>query len=200
MTIDSMLSLVVRILPGALVGGAVMVIAAWAGWRIGRGPHGWLVRATQFWLEHVVRPILATRSWPQKAALIALNNSIVCAALVLLGALGPLAWLAVAGVGLALGLALRLLIDLPETQAFESPKTPQRKLLMRIGLALNMLEPPAILLAAGLSLAQGAWRSDILPGMGLAVFARIILPLLVLAACGEALWLTACQQSPTEPE
>jgi hypothetical protein len=124
----------------------------------------------------------------------------VCVGVVLLGALGPLAWLAVAGVGLAFGLALRLLIDLPETQAFEPPKTPQRKLLMRIGLALNMLEPPAILLAAGLSLAQGARGGDISLGTGLAVFAQIVLPLLILAACGEALWLTACQQSPTEPE
>jgi hypothetical protein len=200
MTIDTMLSVFLRILPGALIGGTVMVAGACVGWRIGRRQHGWAVRATQFWLEQVVRPILATRSWFRKAVLIALNNSIVCAALVLVGALGPIAWLGVAGVGLALGLALRLLIDLPETQAFQSPKTPQRKLLMRIGLALNMLEPPAILLAAGLSLAQGAWGGNIPLQMGFAVFARTALPLLILAACGEALWLTACRQSPAEPE
>jgi hypothetical protein len=53
-----------------------------------------------------------------------------------------------------------------------------------------MLEPPAILISAGLSLAQGAMPADLSTTAVWSTFAHIVLPLLALAAAGEATWMS----------
>ena len=176
-------------LPGAVIGGVALVVCfAVAWWAAGRRA-GWLVRGVSCWLDHVVRPVLDTRSWAKRTAIIAANNSLVCLLLVLLGALGQAAWLGVAGVGLGLGAALRVALDrelpfLPEVRLSR-----WQKVSVGVGITLNMLEPPAILLTVGLSLSQGAVVDKVAMPTALELWARVVLPMLLVAAAGEALWL-----------
>ena len=75
----------------------------------------------------------------------------------------------------------------------------QRQVWAGIGFALNLLEPPAILLSLGLSLGQGAWGATVELEQALALFIRFVFPLLLLAATGEALWLTVCEVNLAPP-
>ncbi len=176
----------------ALVGGAVILLAVVPGWWLGREPRRWAVRLVGWWLDQIVRPLLASRWWLRRAVTIAANNTAVCAGMVVLGALGPVAWIAVASVGLGLGIALRQMIgiDVPEEERrAEQPTMPRAKMQEAIGVALNLLEIPAIMVAAGLSLAQGAMSSVLeLPG-AVVLFASVVIPLLIVSAAGEALWM-----------
>ena len=81
----------------ALAGGVVILVGFGLGWRLGASEGGWPVRIVRWWLEHVVRPLVRSRSWSRRAATIAANNSGVCAAMVVSGAAGHVAWLVVAG-------------------------------------------------------------------------------------------------------
>ncbi len=57
-----------------------------------------------------------------------------------------------------------------------------------LGVLLNMLEVPAIMLSAGLSLAQGTlWPVASLPVWS--IFGAVVVPALILAAVGESLWM-----------
>lgn len=92
------------------------------------------------------------------------------------------------------------------TECVPSEPTPartpgrQRQVWAGVGFALNLLEPPAILLSLGLSLGQGAWGATIELEQALALFVRIVFPLLLLAAVGEALWLTVCEFNLVSPD
>jgi len=221
--------LLLALAPGALVGGVIVVACVPLGWMLGRRQHGWLYRATCCWFTRVAQPLLACTSWSRRTLIIAVNNSAVCGVLVLLGALGHVAWLGVALLGVSLGIALKLLARIPlegtglageseepqgvseaaeprglkpaaqDTLAEDAPDEPtpartglrQRNVLAGIGFGLNLLEPPAILLSLGLSLGQGAWSVAVNLEQALALFIWIGFPLLLLAAAGEALWLTA---------
>ena len=69
----------------------------------------------------------------------------------LLGSIGGVVWLAVGGVGLSLGIALRLLggnLAAADGARSQAPTSPKRRALEGIGFALNVLEIPAIMLAA----------------------------------------------------
>ena len=199
--------LLLDLTPGALIGGVLVVICVPLGWKLGCRERGWLYRATCWWFAQVAQPLLACGSWSRRALIIAVNNSAVCGVLVLLGVLGGVAWLWVALMGVSLGIALKLLAALAwedsglavaEVEEPGSTAGPprsasrQRKLLTGIGFALNLLELPAILLSLGLCLGQGAW--DVILGWqrALALFVLLVLPLLLVAAAGEALWLTVC--------
>jgi len=142
---------------------------------------------------------MASRTWSRRAAIIAANNSLICAAMVLLGALGRAAWFGVVAVGLGLGIALRLMSDAwssADEDTEDRLRVSQIRFRMALGVGLNLLEVPAIMLSAGLSLAQGAMSSTLdLPG-ALAAFSLVALPLLVVSAAGESLWLTACPGLP----
>jgi len=189
----------------SLVGGAAIVVCVAIGWCVGGERQARFVRLVSWWLDHVVRPLLGRRSWFQRTVIIAANNSLVCAAVVVLGAVGSLSWLGVVFVGLGLGVALRLLLDVdstdqndvdaePGAQDERDPgdgaAEPRLRWLATIGLALNLLEIPAIMFSAGLSLGQGSISSVLSLRDALIAFASIVMPVLIVSAAGEALWMT----------
>lgn len=182
----------------AFVGGVLIVFAVAPGWWLGRDRGHLLVRTMAWWIDHVVHPLLVTRSWLRRTTTIAVNNATVCASMVLLGPFGYVAWVGVAGVGLGLGIALRLMIGsyLPGMDDRESPPAARHPIRETLGLALNLLEVPAIMIAAGASLAQGALSSTLSLTGALAVFVVIVLPLLIVSAAGEALWMSVSPELP----
>jgi hypothetical protein len=187
--ISDVLRTLLDILPGALAGGALLVACAVLGWWSSSSRRGLLVRCTSFWFDHVVSRVLAARSWTSRALLIAANNSLVCAGLVLLGALGWVVWIGIVATGLALGTALRLLAESDHFDLTEVAPQPTGRRLALIGIALNLLEPPAILVSVGLGLAQVAAGGTPDLRSASVVFAGVVLPLLLLSAGGEALWM-----------
>lgn len=198
--IDQCLDNVILVWGESLVGGAVIILGAVIGWRAGRARRHWPVRPIMWWLEHVVSPLIASRSWARRTVTIAANNSLICALVVLLGSLGHVAWLAIASVGLALGIALQLLwnVHMPQGDEIEYvPASPRRRALELIGIVLNLLEVPAIMLAAGSSLAQGAMSCALDLSGALWVFGWVVFPLLVVSAAGEALWMTVNPDLPS---
>jgi len=189
----------------SLVGGAAIVVCVAIGWVAGRERQARFVCLVSWWLDHVVRPLLVKRSWFQRTVIIAANNSLVCVAVVVIGAVGNLSWLGVVFVGLGLGVALRLMLDGKPTAPSDVDAEPlaqdeqgpgdgvgARRLrwLATIGLALNLLEIPAILFSAGLSLGQGSLSSALSLSDALTAFASIVMPVLFVSAAGEALWMT----------
>ncbi len=200
MTLPDALQVVGSILPECLIAGAVILIAVALGWLEARRPDRWTVQGVAWWLDAVVRPLLASRSWAWRAAVIALNNSLVCGLVIGLGSWPAGGWIAVATVGFALGVGVRLLTGGLAGDTSESGRvSPRKRWAGRAGFALNMLEPPAILVAAGLSLSQGALSATVAPGDAWAVFAWVVLPALVLAAAGEALWMGVYPVAATAP-
>ena len=194
MTSDPVVHTIQTALPHCLAGGLVIGLGVCAGWWEARRPGRWAVRAVRWWLDRVVRPLLGSRSWHRRTWIIAANNISVCALMTGLGAFGPAAWVGVAGVGFSLGIGLRLLMESTRTQATESRSlSGGQRIAGWIGLALNMLEPPAILLAAGLALSQSALSPTIALAVAWGTFVKVVLPLLVVAAAGEALWMGARQ-------
>ena len=63
---------------------------------------------------------------------------------------------------------------------------------------LNLLEPPAIIAAIGLSLGRSV--VPLSPGQAWEAFAAWIVPALLIAAGGEALWLGAERAAAESPE
>jgi len=174
----------------ALIGGATVVAFVLIGWRAGRADHRWLIHPVRWWLVRVLGPVLGSGTWLRRSALIAANNSAICLVLVLLGWLGHLAWLGVAGMGLSLGIALRFIGADVMAYGGDEP-TPMRnhRVLRAIGMMLNLLEVPAVILCIGLSLAQGALSSSLTLSSALAAFCYLALPLLAISAVGEATWM-----------
>ncbi len=167
-----------------------MLVAATGGWRVACPAHRWPARLVRRWIDRVVRPLLASRFWGRRTAGIALNNTAICAAMTAAGSLGLLAWVAVAGVGLSLGIGLRLLLaEDPFLGENTRPPRAGRRLIAGLGLSLNLLEPPAILLAGGLTLAQKALWPFLPASLAWCAFLWAVVPLLLLAAAGESLWM-----------
>ena len=186
-------------LPGAVIGGVALVVCLGVGWWVAGRPVGWLVRGASYWLDHVVRRVLDGRSWAMRAAIIAANNSLVCVLLVVLGSMGHAAWLGIAGVGLGLGTALRVAMDRGLVFFPEGELSGRQRVAVGVGITLNLLEPPAILLAAGLSLGQGAVVDRLGLTTALQLYGGIGLPMLMIAAGGEALWLGVSEVRFTSP-
>ncbi|MBN1343190.1 MAG: hypothetical protein JXQ73_10945 [Phycisphaerae bacterium] len=197
--IQLLLDSVVAVWRESVLAGVVIVAATAIGWRIGAARDHLMARWVAWWLEHVVRPLMASRGWLRRATIIAANNSLVCVTLVVVGPLGSLAWAAVACVGVSLGIALRLMLPVSapeEEDGVEATRERRRPIVEGIGLTLNLLEIPAIAISAGLSLGQGAMSSAMALPTALWVFAWVALPLLVVAAAGEALWMSVNPDLP----
>jgi hypothetical protein len=198
MTLTWHFETVVAIWPQALVGGLVMTGSALAGWRAARRRTRWTVRLIDWWLNQIVRPLLLVRTWRRRTAAIALNNTSICAGLVALGALGPVVWAAIVGVGFALGIALRIMVESPANALFaESARSRAGRWIAGSGFALNLLEPPAVMISAGLGLGQRAWAAGLDFGTAWIVFAVVAWPMLLAAAAGEALWMGVLVQRPS---
>jgi len=188
--IEQCLERLSRLLFPCLAGSGLILAATAIGWWGGRHRQRWPARVVRWWLNRVVRPLLASRSVSRRAAIIAANNAATCAGMVALGAVGVVAWLAVAAVGLSLGLALRLMSAAPPRPAAEPPPPARaQQVAAAIGVGFNLLEIPAIALAAGLCLAQEATSPSIEWAQAWQMFALLVLPTLMLAAIGEALWM-----------
>ena len=176
----------------SLIGGALVVLGTSLGWRLATARESMIVAVVRWWLDHVVRPLIEGRSWWRRTAIITGNNALTCGAVVVLGFFGPIAWLAVIAVGLSLGVALHLLTEklpTPEKSDRPDPLDARQRTARTAGLALNMLEIPAIMISAGLSLGQGAMEASVSPVQAWGAFAAVVLPLLLIAAAGEALWI-----------
>ncbi len=190
MLLSRTLDVIAGVWMDALLGTGLLVIGSGAGWVAGRA--SWLppVRLIAMWVGSFVLPLMRCRSWWRRAAGIFVNNVSILAALLALGRWHGVSLVGVAGLGLSLGIGLRILSG--ESDAFgelDLGSNAWAKRCIRIGLFLNLLEPPAIILTIGLSLsratiplpAQQVWET----------FALWVVPLTVLAAAGEALWMGA---------
>lgn len=171
--------------------GLVLIVGATgAGWLIGRRDSFLPVRLITWWVVHVIVPLVRSRSWWRRATAIFVNNTSILAAVLAMGVKPVWSVLAVVGLGLSLGIGLRVLSSRAEalSTSLPGPGSLPRHWVV-VGVVLNLLEPPAILLTIGLSLgqtvvplpAEAAWKA----------FAVWAVPLLLLAAAGEALWLGA---------
>ena len=187
--LDEMFGTILLVWREGLMAGLVIAVSAVVGWRIGQAQGNWLARVVRWWLNHVVHPLFASRTWLRRAIIIAVNNSLICAVVVLLGSLGHVAWIGITGVGLGLGIALRLMNEEIEPGLADREPSPRHhRTLVTIGMALNLLEVPAVMLSAGLSLGQ-ALSSSLALADALTAFAWFVLPLLLVGAAGEALWM-----------
>ncbi len=182
-----------------LLGTGLVLVGTCAGWRVGHYRSFVGVRLVSWWLMHVIVPLLKSPSWWRRAATIFINNICILSVLLAAGALYGLALLCVAGLGVSLGIALkRLTEDADELVVSLSGRDPRARRRIRVGIALNMLEPPAIVVTLGLCLGQRtapiswlqAWQT----------YAIVVVPAMLLAAGGEALWLGAGRLAGSPPD
>lgn len=185
-----------------LSGSAVLIVAAIAGWGIAADTNLAPVRWIAHWVDRVIIPCLRA-GWLGRAAAIFVNNACNCAAMVAAGALTGGSWASITVVGLAMGFAIRHLGRQqasdpnpdstnsgpsagPSSDAAASPYIDSPAL---IGLLLNLLELPAIALCVGLSIGQVASEPHLSMAVAWSLYARLILPALLIAACGESTWI-----------
>ncbi len=179
----------------AAMGTGLALVGTGLGWAVAQTESLPPVRLVAWWVRRIVVPLLHSRSWRRRAAVIFVNNVSILAVLTAVGRWHWGALVSVAGLGAGLGIGLRILSNEP-TADLQPDRAPGAgaKRSFRIGIALNLLEPPAIILTIGLSLGRLAvplshvevWET----------FALWVVPATVLAAGGEALWLGASQDVP----
>ena len=171
-----------------VLGTGLLLASTGVGWAMGRAASQPPVRLIGWWLRHVVLRLLRTPSWWRRAGGIFANNVTLLAVLLAVGRWQLAAFAGVLCLGVSLGIGIRLLSD----EALESlwpASGSMHKRRARLGIALNLLEPPAIMLTMGLSL--GCVAVPLTPADVWATFAVWVIPALLLAAAGEALWLGA---------
>jgi len=194
--IASALKTLFTIWTDGLLGAVLTVSTTWLGWQTGRRKSFPPVQAIGWWVKRIVVPLLRCSSWSRRTAIIFLNNATVLAIIVAVGRYPYSGMAAAAALGASLGIALRVLADASfglggSTDRFNEPQVRWR---LRIGLTLNMLEPPAIVVAVGLSFARGSQK--IPAGAAWETFAVVVMPALLIAAAGEALWLGVTTPAP----
>ena len=163
-----------------VLGTVAMLVAVGFGWVMGRHRTFPPVRMVAWWITRIVLPLLKSRSWGRRAATIFINNTGVLTALLVLGSWRLTARIGVVILGLSLGMALRHLGAVTDEFAAAVPVRGQGdKRRIRVGVALNMLEPPAIVLSLGLSL--GLRTIPLTPGQAWETFAVWVVPALFAA-------------------
>lgn len=180
-----------------LSGSAVLIIAAIAGWGIAADANLAPVRWIAKWVDRVIVPCLRA-GWLARSLAIFVNNAANCALMIAAGALAGGSWISVTMIGLAMGFAVRHLgrqesltsnansINANSSDAAASPYVNSPALL---GLLLNLLELPAIALCVGLSIGQVASEPHLSMAVAWSLYARLVLPALLIAACGESTWI-----------
>lgn len=172
----------------ALLGTGLLVVAAGTGWAMGQARTWAPVRVIAWWVRRIIIPLLMRRSWLGRTATVFINNILILMLLTLLSYRYIGALVGIAGIGLSLGMGLAVLAADPVHfmgSGLDVPRSARRN--MRIGLALNLLEPPAIMLTVGMALARSA--TPLTPQEVGWTFALWIVPMSLLAAGGEALWI-----------
>ena len=180
-------------MPVAL-GTGLLVVGTGAGWVLAERASLLPVRLVEWWVRHVVLPLIRCPSWWRRAAAIFVNNALILTALLVVGHWPVAPIVAISVVGVSLGIGLRVLSDrLIDPTPAKPTLTARKGLRVRIGVALNLLEPPAIMLTVGLSLGHRA-----IPLNAVQVWETFLLwviPATFLAAAGEALWLGVSQDT-----
>ena len=186
----------------SLLGSGLLIVGVCAGWTMASEPGLPPVRLVRWWLLGLVRPLLRCRSWWRCATAIFVNNAAVLTVVLAAGVWQAGALAATAGLGLTLGIGFRVLSSLPDHLAVAWPvrdRRTQRRI--RIGIGLNLLEPPAIALAIGLSLSRTG-ADPLASARAWEAFVMLVIPLILVAAGGEAAWLGASRtpgEGSTDP-
>lgn len=197
--LGDVLKVIARVFPALAVGLGLILAGVWSGWSLARRRRLLFVRFLSWWLTRVIIPLLTPGPWLKRAVVIFLNNALLLAILVALGFHPIGAVIGAFMLGLSLGVALRVLSGHDNEFATPVPLSGRRAgLVVQFGVLLNLLEPPAILIGAGLSL--GRYWMDVSSATAWSVYLTAAVPLLLLAAGGEALWLGACRVKPLETE
>jgi len=183
--------------PHMMMGTVLLLIGIVIGWGVSRTRSFVLVRWIRVWVSRVMLPLLYKRSWLLRTITIFANNMTILIGLIVLGRSSFAAIAGVAFVGLSMGIALRVLSEQPESFAAPGDSmsaTDRRR--FRIGLLLNLLEPPAIIVAMGMSM--GRTIAPLTHEQIWEIVSCWIFPAMLLAACGEALWIgVAIKQTNT---
>ena len=187
-------SIVVALWPSMLVGTGLVLAGTGIGWFVGGYRSFPAVRGVTWWLTHVILPLLKTPSWLRRAATIFVNNCTISAMLVALGAWPNVALAGVSILGINLGIALQVLSRLTDEFCDPGPDAAApARWRIRLGVALNLLEVPAIVVALGLSIGR-----QVAPTAAAQVWSAFfvwVVPALLAAAAGEALWLEYYRQA-----
>ncbi len=193
------LDVIGSIWPAALLGTGLALVGTGLGWALARSVSLTPVRLVTWWVRRVALPILHSRSWARRASAILINNVLTLAALTALGRWYPTALLGVAVLGISLGIGLRILSNESEFEfdASHEPSLSARRTI-RIGIALNLLEPPAIMLAIGLGLGRSS--IPLTSAQVWTTFALWVIPAVLVAAAGEALWLGVIRRADRGPD
>lgn len=171
-------------------GTALLFFAAVVGWVLARHKRFFAVRWMTWWLRRVVLPLISTRSWLSRTLVIFFNNAGILALMVCLAVSRAAAAIAVIAVGLTLGIALRALGQIHLDWSHPGPSAPATlRRQIRLGVLVNLLEPPAIAAAVGLAL--GRTSLNLPPQDAWQAFVLFVVPLLLVAAGGEAMWIGA---------
>jgi hypothetical protein len=178
----------------AALGTSLLLVATGAGWRIGRERHLFPTRVLETWVRCVVLRLVRQNSWCIRFAAILINNGAILSFLMLIA---PWQWAALTGVallGLSLGIGLRVLSSDPDALFNVGPiRHPSQIRRIRVGVVLNLLEPPAIALTLGLALTRSAVPLTAIQTWS--TFLIWVVPATMIAAAGEALWLGVCLEA-----
>ena len=191
------LSVILGLWRSMLLGTGLFLISMIVGLALGRERRLFVVRALSAWVNWIIGPLLRWRSRALRAAAIFANNVLILAAMVALGVWPPAAVAAVALVGVSMGIALRVMTAMPVSFSIPGPAQPRLRRTIQIGVLLNLLEPPAIVAAIGLSL--GREPAHLTPVYVWSAFAFWIVPAMAVAAAGESLWIGAGRESASSP-
>jgi hypothetical protein len=178
-----------------LLATGLIAVGACAGWSLARNSTAPPVRAVRWWVQRVVLPLLHRRSWFVRSVGIFANNIAILTLLTVLGRWHVAALIGVAAVGVNLGIGLRVLGDeFPGFEGSDNAAHEGRDWRVRFGMALNMLELPAIMLTGGLALQRVTLSLSIVEVWG--TFLLWILPATMVAGAGESLWIGVCVPTP----
>ncbi len=177
-----------RFLTSMVIGLVVVVPTAYAGWQVACHRSLVPVRMIAWWVTHVAVPLIRSPSWGRRAVTIFLNNAAVLALVLALGRWKVGGYSGVAALGLSMGIGLRILSGAEDCIAVPGSKSGRAvRSRVAIGVALNMLEPPAIAIVLGLAIGQQA--IPVASTHAWALYLTYVVPALFVAAGGEALWL-----------
>jgi len=191
------LEVLVSTWPTMIAGTALLMFGIWVGLGISKARSFIPVRWVSWWVSRVIIPLLYKRSWLVRTAAIFINNITILTLLVLIGAWSFAAIAGTALIGVSMGVALRVLFELPESFSIPQAEVDgSNRRRFRIGIMLNLIEPPAIIATLGLSLGRA-----VIPVTGnqtWVFFMGWIVPAMLIAAGGEALWIGVAVHSRRE--
>ncbi len=182
------LHLLLSLWPNMIMATVLFGVGMGVGMSVGHTRSIVIVRGVQWWVANVIIPLLYKRSWLIKFLTILVNNMTILIGIVMLGTWSSAAIAGIAMVGFSMGIALRVFSNLPESFVVpnnQGNESDRRR--FRIGMLLNLLEPPAIIIALGVAL--GRTSAPMTDEQGWAIVLYWVFPAMLLAAGGEALWM-----------